>query len=237
MHLGSRALAAGADYLLLSPRDTMLPSTKPCVAICAVRTGSGKSQTTARVAELLRESGKKVAVLRHPMPYGDLAKQACSASSATRTSRRRLHDRGARGVRAAPRGGQPRVRRHRLRGDPRAGRARSRRDPVGRRQQRHAVHPARRAHRRRRSAPPGPRASLPPRRDEPAHGRRVRREQDRQRAAGGNRRRARLDPRAQPGRDGRASPRRRSTSRATRPRSTASAFWRSRTGRRSRTAR
>src|SRR5215203_1562941 len=76
MHVGSRVLAAGADYLLLSPRDTMLPSTKPCVAICAVRTGSGKSQTTSRVAELLRESGKKVAVLRHPMPYGDLAKQA-----------------------------------------------------------------------------------------------------------------------------------------------------------------
>src|SRR5918993_833962 len=76
MHLGSRVLAAGADYLLLSPRDTMLPSTKPCVAICAVRTGSGKSQTTRRVAELLRDSGKKVAVLRHPMPYGDLTKQA-----------------------------------------------------------------------------------------------------------------------------------------------------------------
>ena len=76
MHIGSRILAAGADYLLLSPRDTMLPSTKPCVAICAVRTGSGKSQTTRRVAELLRESGKRVAVLRHPMPYGDLARQA-----------------------------------------------------------------------------------------------------------------------------------------------------------------
>src|ERR687897_324758 len=76
MHLGSRVLAAGADFLLLSPRDTMIASTKPCVAICAVRTGSGKSQTTRRVAELLRESGKRVAVLRHPMPYGDLAKQA-----------------------------------------------------------------------------------------------------------------------------------------------------------------
>src|SRR6187455_2095180 len=76
MHVGSRALAAGADYVLLSPRDTMLASSKPCVAICAVRTGSGKSQTTRRVAELLRESGKKVAVLRHPMPYGDLTKQA-----------------------------------------------------------------------------------------------------------------------------------------------------------------
>src|SRR6185436_18727548 len=75
MHVGSRVLAAGADYLLLSPRDTMLASSKPCVAICAVRTGSGKSQTTRRVAELLRESSKRVAVLRHPMPYGDLARQ------------------------------------------------------------------------------------------------------------------------------------------------------------------
>src|ERR671934_2433707 len=76
MHLGSRALAAGASYRLLSPRETMLTSSKPVVAVCAVRTGSGKSQTTRRVAELLREVGKRVAVLRHPMPYGDLEAQA-----------------------------------------------------------------------------------------------------------------------------------------------------------------
>ena len=76
MHIGSRALAAGASYRLISPRETMLTSSKPAVAICAVRTGSGKSQTTRRVAALLREAGKKVAVLRHPMPYGDLTKQA-----------------------------------------------------------------------------------------------------------------------------------------------------------------
>src|SRR5690242_8564472 len=76
MHIGSRALAAGASYKLISPRETMLTSSKPAVAICAVRTGSGKSQTTRRVAQLLREAGKKVAVLRHPMPYGDLTKQA-----------------------------------------------------------------------------------------------------------------------------------------------------------------
>src|SRR5213078_1417678 len=76
MHLGSRALAAGASYRLLSPRETMLTSTKPVVAICAVRTGSGKSQTTRHVAGLLREAGKRVAVLRHPMPYGDLSTQA-----------------------------------------------------------------------------------------------------------------------------------------------------------------
>jgi predicted GTPase len=76
MHVGSRALAAGASFHLISPHDTMLASVKPVVAICAVRTGSGKSQTTRHVARLFREDGKRVAVLRHPMPYGDLAAQA-----------------------------------------------------------------------------------------------------------------------------------------------------------------
>jgi len=75
MHIASRALAAGASFRLLSPHDTMIASSKPVAAICAVRTGSGKSQTTRRVAQLLREDGKRVAVLRHPMPYGDLTKQ------------------------------------------------------------------------------------------------------------------------------------------------------------------
>jgi predicted GTPase len=75
MHIGSRALAAGASFKLLSPHDTMIASSKPVAAICAVRTGSGKSQTTRRVAELFRNDGKRVAVLRHPMPYGDLTKQ------------------------------------------------------------------------------------------------------------------------------------------------------------------
>ena len=76
MHVGSIALAAGADYRLLGPRSTELPSMKPVVAICAVRTGAGKSQTTRHVATILRAAGKHVAVLRHPMPYGDLVKQA-----------------------------------------------------------------------------------------------------------------------------------------------------------------
>ena len=76
MHLGSAALAAGADYVLLGPCSTELRSSKPVVAICAVRTGSGKSQTTRYVAGILRRAGKRVAVLRHPMPYGDLTKQA-----------------------------------------------------------------------------------------------------------------------------------------------------------------
>jgi len=76
MHIGSRALAAGADYRLVAPAATELASSKPVVAVCAVRTGSGKSQTTRRVAQILREGGRRVAVLRHPMPYGDLTKQA-----------------------------------------------------------------------------------------------------------------------------------------------------------------
>jgi predicted GTPase len=76
MHVGSRALAAGADYRLMGPRSTELRSSKPVVAICAVRTGSGKSQTTRHVAGVLRDAGLRVAVLRHPMPYGDLTKQA-----------------------------------------------------------------------------------------------------------------------------------------------------------------
>src|SRR4051794_39067560 len=76
MHVASRALAAGADFRLLAPIETELRSTKPVVAVCAVRTGSGKSQTTRHVAAILRDAGHKVAVLRHPMPYGDLTKQA-----------------------------------------------------------------------------------------------------------------------------------------------------------------
>lgn len=77
MHLGSRALASGADYRLLGPRATMLESKAPVVAVAAVRTGSGKSQTTRAVVRILKGAGQKVAVVRHPMPYGDLAKQIC----------------------------------------------------------------------------------------------------------------------------------------------------------------
>ena len=76
MHLASQALAAGADYLLLGPRHTMLRAHVPVVAVCAARTGSGKSQTTRRLAAILKQAGKRVVVVRHPMPYGDLAEQA-----------------------------------------------------------------------------------------------------------------------------------------------------------------
>jgi predicted GTPase len=67
--------AAGADFKLLGARQTMLKSIKPVVSICAVRTGSGKSQTTRRVASILQKMGLKVAAIRHPMPYGNLEKQ------------------------------------------------------------------------------------------------------------------------------------------------------------------
>lgn len=75
MDRASLVLAAGADYRLLGPHATMLKSSKPVVAICAVRTGSGKSQTTRAVAGILKAMGKRVVVVRHPMPYGDLTKQ------------------------------------------------------------------------------------------------------------------------------------------------------------------
>jgi predicted GTPase len=76
MRLGSQVLAAGADYMLLGPKRTSLKSTVPVVAVCAARTGSGKSQTSRRVAAILNDMGKRVVVARHPMPYGDLVKQA-----------------------------------------------------------------------------------------------------------------------------------------------------------------
>jgi predicted GTPase len=76
MHQASIVLAAGADFQLLGPRVTQLKSSKPVVSVCAVRTGAGKSQTTRRVSLILRDMGYKVAAIRHPMPYGDLVKQA-----------------------------------------------------------------------------------------------------------------------------------------------------------------
>lgn len=76
MHKASRALAAGADFRLLGPRSTMLCSIKPVVSICAVRTGAGKSPVARKIAGWLRSEGRRVAVIRHPMPYGDLAQQA-----------------------------------------------------------------------------------------------------------------------------------------------------------------
>jgi predicted GTPase len=76
MHRASLVLAAGADFRLMGAHTTQIQSTKPVVSVCAVRTGSGKSQTTRRVSLVLREMGYRVAAIRHPMPYGDLVKQA-----------------------------------------------------------------------------------------------------------------------------------------------------------------
>jgi len=77
MHKASLVLATGADFRLMGPNTTMLKSKVPVIAICAVRTGSGKSPTTRRVVDILKEKDIKFVVIRHPMPYGDLVKQAC----------------------------------------------------------------------------------------------------------------------------------------------------------------
>jgi predicted GTPase len=75
MHKAALVNATGADFRLMGTKNTQIKSTKPVVAVCAVRTGSGKSQTTRRVSLILRDMGYKVAAIRHPMPYGDLVKQ------------------------------------------------------------------------------------------------------------------------------------------------------------------
>ncbi|MCU0587358.1 MAG: cyclic 2,3-diphosphoglycerate synthase [Syntrophobacteraceae bacterium] len=75
MHKASIAMAEGADFILLGATYTMLRSRKPVIAVCAVRTGCGKSQTTRKICEILRRQGGRVVVVRHPMPYGDLREQ------------------------------------------------------------------------------------------------------------------------------------------------------------------
>ena len=75
MSIGSVVQAAGANFILLGPDETMIKSTKPVISVCAVRTGCGKSQTSRRIIELLMKKGKKVIAVRHPMPYGNLLNQ------------------------------------------------------------------------------------------------------------------------------------------------------------------
>ena len=77
MHKASQVLAAGADFRLMGAKETMLKAKVPVISVCAVRTGSGKSQTTRRVSDILHQMGKKLVVVRHPMPYGNLVKQIC----------------------------------------------------------------------------------------------------------------------------------------------------------------
>lgn len=76
MHKASQVMAAGADFKLLGPAATQIASSKPIVSVCAVRTGSGKSQTSRRVVDVLQSLGKKVVAIRHPMPYGNLVAQS-----------------------------------------------------------------------------------------------------------------------------------------------------------------
>lgn len=76
MHLASRVLACGADFRLVGPEHTFLTSTRPVISVCAVRTGCGKGMVVRRLASLLRARGQQPVVVRHPMPYGDLVKQA-----------------------------------------------------------------------------------------------------------------------------------------------------------------
>lgn len=75
MHLASRAISAGASFVLQGPKDNMLRSKKPVIAVCAVRTGAGKSPLTRKIASILRKKGKRFVIVRHPMPYGQLQKQ------------------------------------------------------------------------------------------------------------------------------------------------------------------
>ncbi len=75
MHRASQVLAAGANFVLLGTESTMLEATVPVVAVCAVRTGAGKSQTTRRAVEVIRDAGLRPVVVRHPMPYGDLVEE------------------------------------------------------------------------------------------------------------------------------------------------------------------
>ena len=82
MHAASRVIGWGASFGLCAAARTMIPSSKPVIAITAVRTGCGKSQTTRYISRILREMGKKVVAIRHPMPYGDLTKQICQRFAA-----------------------------------------------------------------------------------------------------------------------------------------------------------
>jgi predicted GTPase len=77
MHKASLVLSSGADFSLLGPASTMLRSTRPIISVTAVRTGAGKSQVTRKITQILKKRGRKVVVIRHPMPYGNLADEVC----------------------------------------------------------------------------------------------------------------------------------------------------------------
>ena len=153
MHRSALVNALGADFRLLGPEHTMVKSTKPVIAVCAVRTGAGKSQTTRKIQTTLRAAGKKVVTIRHPMPYGDLVKQRVHALRHRRGPRQeQLHHRGDGRVRASRHGRQRDLLRRRLRGNSARGREGSRHHPLGRRQQRLRLLQARPLHHGRRPA-------------------------------------------------------------------------------------
>ncbi len=235
MHAASRALAAGADFTppRPGPDDAQEPPAGP-------RRGRHPDRRRQEPDDPLpgRPAGRPGPHPgRHPPPDA-VRRSRRPARRALRDLRGprpvRDDDRGARGVRAAPRRRPGRLRRRRLRGDPAPGRARGRRHPVGRRQQRLPVLPAGPVRRGRRPAAPRRRASLPPGRDEPADGRRRDHQQDRLGRAGRDRRRPGLDPRAQPAGRRRHRTVRPDPGRSARSRASASSS--SRTARRSPTA-
>ena len=169
MNLASRALAAGADFQLLSAERTMLKAKVPVVSMCATRTGCGKSPVSRRVAELLKEQGLKSVAIRHPMPYGNWRKQRVQRfAKLADLDRREVHDRRERRIRAARAERHGGVRGSGLRGDCDGSGEGSGRDHLGRRKQRHAVCVSGPGDRGDGSAPRGARSAVPPGRSEPA---------------------------------------------------------------------
>jgi predicted GTPase len=90
MQKASQVLAAGADFRLMGTKSTMLKSIKPVISVCAVRTGAGKSPTSRKLVEILKEKGFKVVVVRHPMPYGDLRDRKSTRLNSSHNSESRM---------------------------------------------------------------------------------------------------------------------------------------------------
>src|SRR5208283_2417392 len=179
MHKASISMAAGAAFMFAGPKATMLPSTKPVVSICAVRTGAGKSPLTRYVSAYFRTHGKRVAIVRHPMPYGDLMAQAVqrfatmedlTRAECTIEEREEYEPHLRDGVVVFGRG---------LRSDPPTGRGRGGHRPLGRREQRLLVLRAQPLVLRRRPVPGRSRARLLSGRGKLPNGGRDRDQQDR----------------------------------------------------------
>ena len=180
MHRSAIVNALGADFRLIGPDHVMVKSTKPVIAVCAVRTGAGKSQTTRKIQTMLREAGKKVVSIRHPMPYGDLVKQRVQRFATVEDlARHECTIEEMEEYEPHIVAGNVIYAGRRLRGDPARGREGGRRHPLGRRQQRLQLLQGRPVHHRRRSASSRRRSPLLPRRGQSAARRRRRAQQDR----------------------------------------------------------